>query len=219
MIGVIRVFTTDNQEILNNHGEIITSQFHVPTVNACIPDQKLGIYDQETEDIAVPKIVELGKKLEQEGCELVVISCAADPGVNELRKEVSIPVIGAGSAAALIALSTGKPVGILGITENPPKVMTDLFGDLLVAYKVPEGVSNTTDLLKPEGKERGMDAVKYLLDQGAEVVVFACTGFSTIGLADMIRKELKVPIIDAVESEGLLANQLLQSMGQAVSLR
>src|SRR4051794_12456505 len=126
MIGVIRVFTTENEEILEQHGKIISKCYEVPTVNKCIPDQPLGIYNDETEEMAVPKIVELGKRLEQEGCKILTISCAADPAIEELRKEVAIPVIGAGSAAALTALAIGQPVGVLGITDTPPSVMKNL---------------------------------------------------------------------------------------------
>ena len=211
MIGVIRVFTTENEEILEQHSKLISNRYGVPTVTKCIPEQPLGIFNDETEEIAIPKIVEVGKALEREGSKVLVISCAADPAINELRKEVSIPVIGAGSAAALNALAIGEPVGVLGITDNPPIVIKELIGNLLVGYVRPKGVSNTTDLLTPSGQEKGLQAAKELLNQGAKVLVFACTGFSTIGLADVLRKELNVPIIDAVEAEGLFASQLYQN--------
>ncbi|MDQ0201705.1 aspartate/glutamate racemase family protein [Neobacillus ginsengisoli] len=208
MIGVIRVFTTEIEEILEQHRKIISKSYGVPTINKCIPDQPLGIFNVETEEMAVPKIVALGKRLEQEGCKALTIICAADPAIEELRKEVAIPVIGAGSAAALTALALGQPVGVLGITDTPPPVIENLLGNLLVGYLRPEGVTNTTDLLTPTGRTRGLEAVKQLLNQGAKVIVFACTGFSTIGLADLLRQELDVPIIDGVEAEGLFASTL-----------
>ncbi|HEO8422256.1 aspartate/glutamate racemase family protein [Niallia sp. FSL W8-0635] len=216
MIGVIRVFTTENKTVLNQHGKIITEVYGLPTHNQCIPEQTLGIYDKSSEVEAIPKIVELGKKMEKEGVKILAISCAADPGIEELRKAVSIPVIGAGSAAALTALAFGKPVGILGITQDVPEVMKKLLGELLVASAVPEDVKNTTDLMKAEGKEKGLKAAKSLLNEGAEVIVFACTGFSTIGLAEQLRHELKVPIIDAVEAEGQFAAQLYHSFTEVV---
>jgi allantoin racemase len=208
IIGVIRVFTTEQEKILEQHGKLISNCYDVPTVSKCISEQPLGIFNDETEKMAVPKIVELGKKMEQEGCEILAISCAADPAINELRNEVSIPVIGAGSAAALTALAIGQPVGVLGITDAPPAVIKNILGDLLVGYVCPEGVTNTTDLMTSTGRKRGLAASKSLLNQGAKVILFACTGFSTIGLADLLRKELNVPIIDAVEAEGLFASTL-----------
>lgn len=211
MIGVIRVFTASDPEVVNSHGNKISSLYGISVINRCIPSQPQGIFDAVTELEAVPKIVELGMEMEEEGAELIVLSCAADPGIKELREAVSIPVIGAGSAAALTALAIGKPVGILGITARPPIVMEEILGEKLVAYLVPEGVENTTDLMKPKGKEKGRQAVQTLLEQGAETIVFACTGFTTIGLADTLRQDLNIPIIDAVEAEGLISAHIVKS--------
>lgn len=208
MIGVIRVFTTKNPEILSQHGKIIEKLYGIKTLSKSIPEQPLGIFDNESEQTAIPKIVQLGKELEEAGCQALVISCAADPGIEQLRKNVSIPVIGAGSAASLAALAVGQPVGVMGITENAPAVMEKLLGKLMVAYIRPEGVTNTTDLLTPSGREKGLQAARVLLEQGAKVIVLACTGFSTIGLAEVLRSELKTTVIDPVEAEGMFASGL-----------
>jgi len=212
MIGLIRVLTTENPEVLEQHGKMITRLYGVPVINRCIPDQPLGIYNDETEEVAIPKIVALGKSLEEQGCKLLIVSCAADPAVEQLRERVGIPVIGAGSAAAHMALAIGKKVGVMGITADVPAVMKELLGSLLVCSTRPEGVTNTTDLLTPTGREKAVVAARSLIQQGAEVIVFACTGFSTIGLADVLRKELKVPVIDAVEAEGLFASALYKQL-------
>ncbi|MCY9670175.1 AroM family protein [Paenibacillus alginolyticus] len=208
MIGLIRVFTTEDSEVLEQHGQMISKIYGVPVINKCIPDQPLGIFNNETEEIANPKIVELGKSMEKEGCKLLIISCAADPAIEQLRKSVSIPVIGAGSAASLTALAMGQPVGVMGISDCVPAVMENILGNLMVQYIRPEGVTNTTDLMTAAGREKAVEAARKLLDQGTKVIVFACTGFSTIGLANTLRKELNVPVIDAVEAEGLFASNL-----------
>ncbi|MFB5760087.1 aspartate/glutamate racemase family protein [Paenibacillus medicaginis] len=208
MIGVIRVFTTDNQDVLEQHGRIITEKYGVQVISKSIPDQPLGIYDDETEEIANPKIVELGKSMEHDGCKVLIISCAADPAIDALRQSVSIPVIGAGSAASYSALATGLPVGVMGITKEAPAVVSGLLGSRLVKYLRPEGVTNTTDILTPSGREKAIEAAQSLIDQGAKVIQFACTGFSTIGLADVLRNELRIPVIDSVEAEGLYASSL-----------
>jgi allantoin racemase len=212
MIGLIRVFTTEVAEIVEQHGQKITELYGVPVQSQCIPDQPLGIYDESTEEMAIPKIVELGLDMEKDGCRLLVISCAADPAIEQLRKQVSVPVIGAGSAASLMALSLGQPVGIMGITEEVPFVMKKLLGELIVQYSRPEGVTNTTDLLTKDGQSKALAAAQFLLNQGAQTLVFACTGFSTIGLADVLRKQLQVPIIDAVEAEGMFASAMYKQL-------
>ncbi|MCS7462223.1 aspartate/glutamate racemase family protein [Paenibacillus doosanensis] len=212
MIGLIRVFTTENQSIIEEHGNVISRLYGLPVMSKCIPDQPLGIFNDETEQIAIPKIVELGKQMEKDGCKLLLISCAADPAIEQLRKNVSIPVVGAGSAAALTALALGEPVGVMGITECIPAVMENLLGDSLVQYIRPEDVTNTTDLLTQAGRDKALEAARSLLSQGTKVIVFACTGFSTIGFADVLRKELRVPVIDAVEAEGLYASNFYKQL-------
>ncbi|KAF9118808.1 hypothetical protein BGX30_004296 [Mortierella sp. GBA39] len=205
LIGLIRVFTAKDNEVLQAHGNMIQEQFEVPVMSRSIPDQPLGIYDDASEEAALPKIVELGIQMEQEGCRLLIVSCAADPGVRELRSRVSIPVIGAGSSAALVALSLGEPVGLMGITEGIPPVMKVLLDELIVGYSRPEGVTNTTDLMTEAGRQKALEGARSLVEKGAKAIVFACTGFSTIHFADVIRKELQVPVVDIVEAEGLMA--------------
>lgn len=205
LIGLIRVFTAKDNEVLQAHGNMIQEQFEVPVMSRSIPDQPLGIYDDASEEAALPKIVELGIQMEQEGCRMLIVSCAADPGVRELRSRVSIPVIGAGSSAALVALSLGEPVGLMGITEGIPPVMKVLLDELIVGYSRPEGVTNTTDLLTEAGRQKALEGARSLVEKGAKAIVFACTGFSTINFADVIRKELQVPVVDIVEAEGLMA--------------
>jgi allantoin racemase len=212
MIGLVRVLTTENAEVLQQHGRMITNMYGVPVTNKCIPDQPLGIFDDETEEKANPKIVELGKSMEKDGCKVLVVSCAADPAVDQLRKNVAIPVIGAGSAASYMARAIGRPVGVMGISDTVPAVMETILGELLVRYARPAGVSNTTDLMTPAGLESAIATARSLMEQGTEVIVFACTGFSTIGLADVLRKELNIPVIDAVEAEGLFASTLYKQL-------
>lgn len=203
MIGVIRVVTLQDSKLLAEHGNIIKQKYGLETISRSIPNQPYGIHDDETERLAVPKIVALGEQLAKEGVDVVVISCAADPAVAELRERLAIPVIGAGSAAALVARGLGLKIGVLGITDSAPAVVEDTLGDLLVGYAQPEGVTNTTDLLTPEGRRKAIEAAGSLLERGAGAILFACTGYSTIGLADVLRAELHCAVIDAVEAEGL----------------
>lgn len=101
--GVIRVLTTQDPELLAAHGRILEQEYGLSTVNRCIPDQPKGIYDDESERIAIPKIIRLARELASEGVDAIVVSCAADPAVADLRSELQIPVIGAGSALAAVA--------------------------------------------------------------------------------------------------------------------
>ncbi|WP_221411605.1 aspartate/glutamate racemase family protein [Arthrobacter crusticola] len=52
----------------------------------------------------------------------LIIGCAADPGLEETRAAVGIPVIGAGSVAAAAALAYRGRVGVLGFHADRSRI-------------------------------------------------------------------------------------------------
>lgn len=205
-IGLIRVLTTEDEEILASHGKIIMALYpDVEVVTRCIPDQPQGVYDEATTAAAIPKVAALAKEMARENMTAIVISCAGDPGLLETRQVVDLPVIGAGSATALLARGLGGAVGVLGITEEPPRAMAEVLGDCLLAAKRPDGVRTTLDLLQPEGRERVLQAAWELKEKGADILALACTGMSTIGIAPVIRERVGIRVVDPVSAAGFLA--------------
>lgn len=208
-LGIVRVLTSDDREFVGTHGRAIEARYGIATESRCIPGQPHGIHDADTEALAVPKIVELARDLAADGAGCVLISCAADPALAETRAAVDVPVVGAGSAAAAVASGLGGRIGVLGLNDAAPRPIADLLGDRLVASVRPDGVRRTTDLLEPGADERALAACRRMVDAGAEVILFACTGLTTIGLADRVRAEIGVPAVDAVLAAGLLASYAL----------
>ncbi|MEM0015126.1 MAG: aspartate/glutamate racemase family protein [Zestosphaera sp.] len=210
-VGLVRVLTLKDEELLNLHGRIIESLFpELRVVSRCIEDQPKGIYDRESEEVARPKVLRLAREFEGEGVNAVIVSCAADPAVREARKVLRIPVIGAGSAAASLALAYGDRVGVLNLTEDTPEVVRGVLGPHLVAEGRPEGVRNTLDLMTDWGKEAAGRALRDLLKHGVEVVVLACTGYSTIGFARIAGEMAGVPVVDPVVAAGAATLNLLK---------
>ncbi len=207
MLGIIRVLTHDDPHFVEEHGRLIQQEYGITSVSRCIADQPRGIFDLTSEALAVPKIVALGKTLEAQGCRALFLSCAADPGLTSLREAVSLPVISAGSACASIAAMLKRPVAVMGIGETAPTPFRVLLGEN-VRYARPQGVTNTTDLLAPHGRDSALACAEGLYQEGVEVIAFSCTGFSTIALADTIRTRLGNIAIDAVSAAGLFASQL-----------
>ena len=84
--AVIRVVTLEDPGLLRLHGELMEAAFPgLHTVSVCIPDQPRGVCSPETEAAAVPKILEIARKLR--GVDALVVSCCGDPAVEELRRE------------------------------------------------------------------------------------------------------------------------------------
>ena len=206
-MGLIRVLSTDDPEILSSHGRLLEAFIpNLTVISRCIEGHPEGLWNEEEERQAVPKIVRLGQEMERdEGVDVLFVSCAADPGVPELREVVSVPAIGAGSASAGVALSLGKRVGALSITDWILPPVAEVLGEALVGWEKPAHVQTTLDLMSEEGREEIVKAGQRLIDEGARVVLLACTGFSTVRLAPFLEDRLRVPVIDPVLSGGLIA--------------
>lgn len=212
MIGLIRVVSGLTDAQLRTHADTIAHLVPDEIVTRAIPDQPSGIHDDATFARAVPKIVEAGQRLVADGARLVIVSCAADPGVPELRALVDVPVVGAGSAGAAVALASAERVGVLGITPDVPACVRLVLGDRIVADRVPEGVTSTIDLMAAGGRERALAAAQEMKDAGARTILFACTGLTTIGLARDVTERTGLPVVDAVLAAGTVAGALVPSL-------
>lgn len=202
-VGLIRVVTLDDRELLDLHGEIIESYYpNLKVVSKSIPDQPYGIHDDETENLAVPKIIELAKNWKD--IDGLIISCAGDPGVEELRDILDIPVIGAGESTALLAQRYGDVFGVVGITKEIPRRYKEILGSNIVGSCDVEGVVSTIDLMDKYGRKKVIEKSMELKSLGAEVIALACTGMTTIGVAKELENICNIPVIDPVIAEGLI---------------
>lgn len=203
-IGLIRVLTTEDQEVLKAHGKQIME--HFPTLEVetkCIPDQYEGIHSPELGELAIPKIVATAKTFQD--VDMIIVSCADDPGVAEIRQALpGIPVTGGGETTVALALKYGEKIGVLGITDYAPQAYLRMIPDKIILGK-PEGVDSTLDLMKPEGRKNVIKMGLELKEQGAQVIALACTGLATIGVAEELEKATGLPVIDPVLAEGLFA--------------
>lgn len=209
-VGVIRVLTTDDPDLLNAHGLALEKEYGFAVLSKCIPNQPSGVHSNATFQLAVPKIAALARSMSIE-VDALIISCAADPGLTEATEAVNIQVVGAGSAAATIALSQGQSIGVLNLTPETPPSITAVLGKHLAAAVTPVGVTETRHLLNPTGKSATFHAAQELIDQGADVILLACTGMTSIGIAVELRERFNIPIVDPVLAAGaVLTNHYSQ---------
>ena len=205
-VGLIRVLTSEDPEFVNMHGRQIMEAY--PTVEVesrCIPDQYEGIHSKELGEIAVPKIVKLAKEAFADK-DMILVSCADDPGVKEIRAALpGMRVTGGGETTVGIALGHSEKVGVLGITDYAPEAYVRILGDKMVANIRPEGVYSTLDLMTPQGRKSCMEAGLKLKEMGAGVITLGCTGLATIGIARELEETCGIPVIDPVLAEGLFA--------------
>ena len=140
-LAVIRVFSSTDQKVLEKHAKIIEKLYGIPTRTYCIPNQPEGIANEEIAKDCVERIVEQCLRAEKDGADAVLVSCAIDPGVEAARKVCRIPIFGAGSCAAAMALTMGSRVGVLSlIAGDVPSVPRSILGDRMVATVGIDGV-------------------------------------------------------------------------------
>ena len=165
-VGLIRVLTTEDEEVLQSHGKQIMEYFpELEVVTKCIPDQYEGIHSPELGEIALPKIVETARSFTD--VDMIIVSCADDPGVAEIRKVLpDIPVTGGGETTVALALKYGSRIGVLGITDYAPQAYMRMIPDQMILGR-PEGVHSTLDLMTPEGKASVLKLGMKLKEQSA----------------------------------------------------
>lgn len=208
-IGLIRVLTLSDQREIDRHGSIIESAFPgLKVTSSCIEDQPKGLYDKASEEEAKPKITGLAKELEK-GVEAIIVSCAADPAVVELKEILSVPVVGAGESLAAVSRTLGDSVGVLTITDDVPDPVARGLQDHCLTWAKVEGVETTLDLKEEDIVARAINAAKDMKNQGCGVIALACTGFSTIGVAPKIGREVGIPVVDPVLAAGSIAYHLM----------
>lgn len=196
-IGLIRVLTTQDQELLQLHGRMIESCFPGLSVESrCIADQDEGIHDEASHAKALPKVLALGRAFAAEKVDAVYISCAGDPGVRLLQRELAVPVVGAGTAMAHVAGAYGVPVGVLGITDDVPEEIAKILGGRIVDSLRPPQIHTTLDLFRSEAMEEFAEAGRALKSKGAKLLLLACTGLATIGAASELSRRVGLPALD-----------------------
>lgn len=202
-VGLIRVITLDDPAALNAHGRLIETLYPgIAVESACIPEQPEGIHSPEQTVEAIPKIVELART-QFAHKDMILVSCAEDPGVEEIRAALpGMPVTGGGECAVAAALRYGERVGVLGIVDYAPKAYQRLLGTKLVGNFRPTGVHCTLDLQTPEGHAAVLETARTMADAGCEVIALGCTGLGTIGVAAELERLTGLPVIDPVVAMG-----------------
>lgn len=210
-VGVIRVLTTDDPEVLGAHGRILEAAFPgVRTLSRCIADQPLGIFDEASERLAVPKVVALAVEMASE-VDGLVITCAADPGLTEVRRAVGVPVVGAGSSGAAVAAALGERVAVLGLEGSVPRPIREILGRRLLGFYSAQGMRTACDLFSGAGRAAVLEAARRAVRDGAGVMLFGCCGLSSMGMADVLRAEFHLPVVDPVVAAGAMLQEAMRN--------
>ena len=142
----------------------------------CI-DAPAPISQKSDFETVIPMVVEKGIWAETEGYHAVVLNCMVDPGLEELQRELKIPVIGAGRAAAGLASIMGDRLSVL----FPNSVFVNDFA------KRKEAVMQELQTV----------ACRQIGTRGVNVLAFECAYLG--GAANELQESVGVPVMATTE--------------------
>ncbi len=132
----------------------------------------------------------------------IVINCFADPCLFELRELIDIPIFGAAETTMHIAAMLGE-FSVIGPGDNMISWVRiqareyGVFDKLISVEKVYMGVKDILSAAERVYQDTKKAAVKSI-EEGADVIVLGCTGFSV--MAERLRKEIweeyRIPVLE-----------------------
>jgi Asp/Glu/hydantoin racemase len=153
------------------------------------------------------QIVENIIRAEREGYDAVAISCFLDPGLEEARSLVDIPVVSSLETALLVSSSVGRAFGLLTIDE----AMAVMLRELVRQYGFSERV-RCVEALDPPITEYDLDAAfagspdfarrfsaqaSRLVDRGADVIIPAEGVVNTVLVRNEVQEVAGAPVLDS----------------------
>jgi len=145
-----------------------------------------------------PEILKLANK-KAKNHDAMFVNCFGDPCIEALRESFEIPVLGAGETSMMMAGLLGDTFTVISPTrstarqvESNARRMSLEDGTFsVVALEIPvlQLERNRVRTIREITK-----AAKRCLRNGADVVVFGCTGMAY--MADEIRKRIPAPLIE-----------------------
>jgi len=161
------------------------------------------IETEEHEKLAVPDLLRVIKNGEKQGYNAIIINCFGNPGLDETKKLVKIPVVGAGEASFLKAKKLQKRFSVLTtvneavsrVRRNACRYGAEVFLASIrpLGMHVPELIQKQR--LRKALLEEGREAVEK---DHVKIIVLGCTAMA--GNAEWLSKKLDVSVIDPTKT-------------------
>ena len=178
----------------------------------CLREGPRFIETEEHERSAVPDLFRVVREGEKQGYDAIIVNCFGNPGLEESKRLVNVPVIGAGQSSFLKVKAGKKRFSVLttvqeavaGVKRNAVKYGVE---ELLASVR-PVGM-HVVELLQTERLRKALigEGKKALVNDNAAIIVLGCTGMA--GNAEWLSKRLDVPVIDPTRAAMEMAIKLI----------
>jgi allantoin racemase len=155
-----------------------------------------SIESEYDEEVAAPFVLQEVEKAEQDGMDGIIIFCFGNTAIYAAREAVSIPIIGLGEAAQLLAILLGDRFSILSTISNAvPRLWRKAkamgFDSKIASIRT----INIPVLCKDEEEVKGalLREGRKATEDGADVIILGCGTF--FGVEKWLEEELGVPVV------------------------
>ncbi len=158
---------------------------------------------------AASQVIDRARLLEKEGADAILVSGFGDPGVKELKAELSIPVTGIAEAGIAAAANKGRKFSIITTTDQLKASITQTveyygYKDHFASIRITAGDMHATMANLKLLESALMDTARLCLEHdGAQVLLVG--GGPLAPAARELADKLPYPIIEPVRAGALLA--------------
>lgn len=175
--------------------------------NPKIPDRTAAIMGVDRSPL--PEMRKAAENLAKAGADLIIIPCiTAHYYYEELKEMVKVPILNAVELTAQTTKENFPDAKKLGVVATTGTVLAGIYDKALarkgisVAYppkklqdKVMEAIYDVKAGRILEGKKIIVEATTYLIEEGADIIIFGCTEVSLV----LKSHEVSVPIVDSLQ--------------------
>ena len=207
MPGLIKVVNPNSTEAISAQikegvGDLASGLGVEIKVLTCVTGPPAVESDQDVSEAAQAML----SMIENYPADAFVVACFSDPGIEELRSLLEVPVVGIGESSLLMAMSRGRKVGIISALEKAIPRHFRYWERLGFASRVVADLATGRGVLELGSEEAYSDGLRTgrdLCQAGADVVVLGCTGL--VGLRGRLQDDLGVPVIEPCQAGVRLA--------------
>lgn len=185
------------------------------------PGGPLSIESHAEEALAVaPMLTAIARR--RQAPDAVIVGCFGDPGLAALRETLDGPVVGPFEASLHLGAQLGARVGVVTVLESVIPLLDQLVRGMGLTQRYAGAVAIDVPVLElrddPHGTAvRVLDGARDLIRRReADVIVLGCMSLAFLGMAERIRSDVDVPVLNparcALETaEALVAQGLVSS--------
>jgi Asp/Glu/hydantoin racemase len=183
------------------------ARFGVPIRCETLAEGPPGIESQRDADLTVAPMLALAARLEPQAAGYV-IACFGDPGLQALRDQTALPVLGIQEAAVATALTLGQRFGVIAILPRSIPRHLRAFGAMGMLDRLAGDRAlglGVAELADPDRTLPALIATGRMLRDadGAEVLILGCAGMARFRAA--LQDATGLPVVDPCQAAAAMA--------------